>query len=565
MKKSSVSDEPRKPKFRQVSSRYLHNIPSSPQISIDKFSSLPSTNSSLSSPLWQINKSSSSTTDTRKHRSHDSGLLRKLWPSAGKSSRNGEKEIKKSDNSMFLNRQKSSSTVFSRFDSSPQINGSNSSSGSSTKENHKPFFGGSMRYTGKFKFPGRSSSPSPMNNDEDDLIIPGRMSVDETALRQRSFGGRSLDLLDIQDSGSEGSDYGSNTSLGSPFIGRSSPASYMSPTVSSSFRKSGLEGSSNDPKHRRGTSETNIVTDNFKKMNVKNSVKRANSLTAPSKRSSPQHSNLKPSSPPHMNPKPPTSPSKGKLPPTSPSRSKGVGSFINLGLDLFKNKKLYPSSAASGTAVVSGVNTLGESVHQLRMLNNRLLQWRYTNARGATVNENLTTQSESKLMYAYDALIKLQSSVQQKRLQLEKEKLEMKLNNILLSQIKTLESWSNLERQHQSAVLMTADSLNSAVCRIPLVEGAVVEPETASFALRYASDLAVSIESMLSTYSPEVEKNVAVLAELAKVAAQEKSMLEECLELSKFISNLEIEEWSLKCHAVQLKSLQQQQQQDHPA
>lgn len=37
-----------------------------------------------------------------------------------------------------------------------------------------------------------------------------------------------------------------------------------------------------------------------------------------------------------------------------------------------------------------------------------------------------------------------------------------------------------------------------------------------------------------------MEKNVAVLAELAKVAAQEKSMLEECLELSKFISNLEV-------------------------
>lgn len=395
MKKSSVSDEPRRPKFREVSSRYLHNIPSSPQIPIEKYSSLPS-NPSLSSPLWQMNKTSSSCTDTRKHRSHDSGLLRKLWPSAGKSSRNGEKELKKSDNSMFLNRQKScSSTVFSRFDSSPQINGSNSSS-SSSKENHKPFFGGSMRYTGKFKFPGRSSNSSnssPMI-DEDELIIPGRMSVDETAFRERSFGGRSLDLSDTHDSGSECSDYGSNTSLGSPYIGRNSPASYMSPTVSSSFRKSGLEASSIDQKHRRGTSETNIVTDNFKKMNLKSSVKRANSLTAPSKKSSPSHSNLKPPSPPHMNSKPPTSPSKGKLPPTSPSRSKGVGSFISLGLDLFKHKKPYPSSTGSGNAVVSGMNTLVESVHQLRMLHNRLLQWRYTNARGASVNEHITTQAE---------------------------------------------------------------------------------------------------------------------------------------------------------------------------
>lgn len=42
---------------------------------------------------------------------------------------------------------------------------------------------------------------------------------------------------------------------------------------------------------------------------------------------------------------------------------------------------------------------------------------------------------QSKLLCTYDALVKLQSSVLQKRLQLEKEKLEMKLNNILLSQV----------------------------------------------------------------------------------------------------------------------------------
>lgn len=393
MKKSTVADESRRPKFREVSSRYLHNIPSSPQI-VENYSSLPLPNPSNSAPSWHIKKSSPSVPESRKHRSHDSGLLRKLWPSAGKSSRNGEKESKNSDNSMSLNRQKSCSTVFSRFESSPQINGSNSTSSGSSKENYKPFFGGSMRYTGKFKFPGRSSSPSPVAGD-DDFMIPGRMSVDETALRQRSFGGRSSDLSDNQDSGSECSDHGSNTSLGSPFIGKNSPASYMSPTVSSSFRKSGLDASPNDQRHRRGTSETNIVTDNFKKINLKNSVKRANSLTAPSKKSSPSHSNLKPPSPPHMNAKPPTSPSsKGKLPPTSPSRSKGVGSFISLGLDLFKHKKPYPSSIGSGTVGASGTNTTAESVHQLRMLHNRLMQWKYTNARGAVVNQNLTTQAE---------------------------------------------------------------------------------------------------------------------------------------------------------------------------
>lgn len=289
--------------------------------------------------------------------------------------------------------------MFSRFE--------NDKKESSTKENHKPFFGGSMRYTGKFKFPGISSVSSSSESTlvDDNHIIPGRLSIDETALRQRSFGGRSDLSSDNQDSGSDCSDLGSNTSLGSPFIGKSSPASYMSATVSSSSRKSGIEVSSKymNERHRRGTSDSNIPTtvglDNSpkKKFNIKNAMKRANSLTTESKWAlSPGRSGSPPMESkgvtlPYSNMKPPTSPSKGKLPPTSPSRPKGVGNLINLGLDLFKSKKPFPSS--SGGSVPLGLST-AENVHQLRLLHNRLVQWRYANAKSEIVNGNITTQAE---------------------------------------------------------------------------------------------------------------------------------------------------------------------------
>lgn len=262
-----------------------------------------------------------------------------------------------------------------------------------------------MRYTGKFKFPGTSStsSSSDSNLTDDGHIIPGRLSVDENALRQRSFGGRSDISSENQDSGSECSDFDLNTSLGSPLIGKGSPASYMLATVSSSSRKSGIEVSSKymTERFRRGTSDSHISVpaglDNSPKKNNVNGVKhvkRANSLTigsSPGRLGSPPVES-KVGLAPYSNMKPPTSPSKGKLPPTSPSRPKGVGNLINLGLDLFKSKKPFPSSSGGGT-VALGLST-GENVHQLRLLHNRLVQWRYTNARSEIVNENIASQAE---------------------------------------------------------------------------------------------------------------------------------------------------------------------------
>lgn len=47
---------------------------------------------------------------------------------------------------------------------------------------------------------------------------------------------------------------------------------------------------------------------------------------------------------------------------------------------------------------------------------------------------------------------------------------------LMIVQIKLLEAWGDMERQHLSAISMTKDSLNSVVCSVPLVQGAKVRP-----------------------------------------------------------------------------------------
>ncbi|KAJ6885186.1 QWRF motif-containing protein 3 [Populus alba x Populus x berolinensis] len=134
----------------------------------------------------------------------------------------------------------------------------------------------------------------------------------------------------------------------------------------------------------------------------------------------------------------------------------------------------------------------------------------------------------------------------------------MKLDFVLHSQIKLLEAWGDMERQHLSSVSKTKECLHSVVCRVPLIEGAEVNPQSASIALRHASDLSASIKSSLSSFSPSAEQTVALLSELADVVAQEKLLVEECLELLQTVSALQIQEKSLKCYIIQFSSKQQE-------
>ncbi|KAJ7948258.1 QWRF motif-containing protein 3-like [Quillaja saponaria] len=564
------SVKPRKAKFREVSSRFL-----SP-------SSTPSIQTGITSPNQALSpvrrKPGSNSTDTRKHRSlEDPGFIRgqQLWPSSSSSAatpsdknnldtladhlgndrlkeyldrKNEEKSDKSSGN--FLSRQRSC-TEISRFENEKE----------SYKENHRPSFGGSMRYTGKLGFPGKSSSSSSVKSKSNDSgILPGRLSVDENALYPRSSRRLSESFVDSLDLESDCSDGCSSTNFSSAANGRSSMSS----------RKSGIEVSSkykNDlsKRSRRGTSDSNIPnplsSDNsstLKKFTIKNAIRRANSLTG--YKSSTTQWALSPGrsgSPPMSveNRGKPMSFSNLK-PPNSPSRVKGVEKFLNLGLDFFKSKK---SSSSSNSTTMGCSNP--ETVHLLRLLDNRLIQWQFANARAEAVNRSIANQAQNNLLSTWDGLTKLRQSVLYKKLQFEKEKLLMKLNFIIHSQIKLLESWGDMERQHLSAISMTEKCLHSVVCRVPLIEGAKVDTHSTSIALRHASDITASIESLLTSFSLSAEKTTAMLSELAQIVGQEKLLLEECFELFRAISTLEVQEESLKCSIIQFRCWQQHQPQ----
>nr|KYP43477.1 hypothetical protein KK1_035127 [Cajanus cajan] len=210
---------------------------------------------------------------------------------------------------------------------------------------------------------------------------------------------------------------------------------------------------------------------------------------------------------------------------TSPTKAKG---FLNMGFDLFKGKK---SGVTSSPNISFGVYN-SEVAHNLRLLDNRFMQWRFANARAHVVSANISHKAQSNLICVWDGLTKLRQSVLKKKIQFVREKLEMKIAFVLYSQMKLLEAWGGLERQHLQAITSIKECLHSVVCRVPLLEGARVNMQSTSIVLRHASDLTASIKSILITFSSsEVDKIAAMLSELAKIVAREKQLLEEFYDL----------------------------------
>ncbi|KAL2328269.1 hypothetical protein Fmac_021696 [Flemingia macrophylla] len=368
-------------------------------------------------------------------------------------------------------------------------------------------------------FSGNSFS-SPVAKKPSSHIAPGRLSLDENTLK-RNFQ-CSKHSIDSESDNTSLESVSLTTNWSSRKTGKEVPSKYMA---------------TRERRGERSDSEPHSSDDSWmmNKFITQKAMKKANSLIGyMSSKSqwalSPGRSGSTPSS----------FESKEKSLPFSNLRPphKRMEKILNMGFDLFRTKKS---------------STTREVVHQLRLLNNRLIQWRLANARAHAVNHNMSLQAECNLIYAMDALAKLRHSVMQKKIEFEREKLEMKLNFVLHSQMKLLEMWGCTEGQHLAAITEMKEFLYSVVCKVPLLEGAKVDIQLASIAQQHAFDLADSIKSVLSTFSSLADETAKLLSELARVVIQEKLLLQEFNDIFHTMSVLELKERSLNCSLIQLK------------
>ncbi|XP_057455452.1 QWRF motif-containing protein 3-like [Lotus japonicus] len=519
-----------------------------------RFTSSPDHSLTTTIESIECNSPARRSTDTRRHHkiTEDTTLTRRqLWPSTAKKNSGTTTladhitEDRIIEQQLDNKKEKSIRFYSHRVSSSAGFNDVTTAS-STFKENDQQQHG-SARFSGRFfaSSIGESSPSSSLKKQANSgsgsirsTIVPGRLSLDERA-KPISSSRRMLNSLDLE---SQSGDSGKTLS----------PRKSTGVEVKSRFRS------------RRGASDSNIgnldgdSSSALKKSVLKSAIKRANSLAG--YKSSKSQWALSPgrSDSPAMSVENMEKPVLFSTP-TSPApftKVKGVEKILNLGFDFFKTKK---SSVVNSSPLAFGNS---ENVHRLRLLDNRLIQWRYANARAQVVNANISHHAESNLVCAWDTLTKLRQSVLKKKIQFYREKLDMKVAFILYYQMKLLEAWGGMERQHVSALNVTKECLHSVVCRVPLLEGAKVNLQSTSLALRQASDLTSSIKSILTSFSPpQIDKTAAMVSELAKVVALEKQLIEEFYDLFQATSVFEIQESSVKCNLVQLESWQQKYKQ----
>uniref|UniRef100_A0A803QAW9 AUGMIN subunit 8 n=1 Tax=Cannabis sativa TaxID=3483 RepID=A0A803QAW9_CANSA len=251
-----------------------------------------------------------------------------------------------------------------------------------------------------------------------------------------------------------------------------------------------------------------------------NSVARSQSL--PTRPPSPSKTSLIASSvtrgvSPSRN-RPSTPPSRG----ISPSRIRASG---------ISNQPTNPNSVLSFIAdFKKGKKGSGyiEDAHQLRLLYNRYLQWRFANARSETVLYVQKVTAERTLFNVWSATLSLWDSVIRKRISLQQMKLELELNSVLNDQMPYLDDWALLERDHMTSLSGAVEDLEASTLRLPVTGVARADIDSLKVAICSAVDVMQAMGTSICSLLPRAESINSLVSELAVVAAREKAMLDAC-------------------------------------
>ncbi|XP_076908508.1 QWRF motif-containing protein 7-like [Bidens hawaiensis] len=122
----------------------------------------------------------------------------------------------------------------------------------------------------------------------------------------------------------------------------------------------------------------------------------------------------------------------------------------------FRQKKSAPSEDAS--------------IHSFKVMNNRLLQWRFVNVQAETTMPVVKAVAEKKIFNVWLAILAIRSSNMVKRVEVQKLKNAIRLYHIVNSHMFLLEKWSSIEAKNFEAVGRIVRKLTVASLNIPMLQ-----------------------------------------------------------------------------------------------
>ncbi|KAF2324282.1 hypothetical protein GH714_011642 [Hevea brasiliensis] len=255
----------------------------------------------------------------------------------------------------------------------------------------------------------------------------------------------------------------------------------------------------------------------------------------------------------------PASPGKlGALSPmrgVSPSRMRNAaGAVVNSNLSNLNNTPSFLSFAADIRRGKSGEHRIVE-VHLLRILYNRLLQWRFVNARADTALSAQRLNAERRLYNACMATSKLRECVKAKRMELQCLRQNLKLISILKGQMIYLEEFALIDQDFSRSLSGAIEALRASTLRLPIVGGARADVQNVQDAICSALDVMQAMASSVCILLSKVGEVNSLVAELANVAGKEHALLDQCKDLLSIIAAVQVKEYSLGSHFIQLKRM----------
>ncbi|XP_065880841.1 QWRF motif-containing protein 2-like [Euphorbia lathyris] len=237
----------------------------------------------------------------------------------------------------------------------------------------------------------------------------------------------------------------------------------------------------------------------------------------------------------------------------SPSRMRNaVGAVVNSNLNNLNNPPSILSFAADIRRSKSGEHRMVD-VHFLRILYNRLLQWRFTNARADSALSVQRSNAETSLHNARIKTSELLESVRAKRTELQWLRQNLKIISILKGQIEYLEEMALIDKDFACSLSGAIEALQASTLRLPIVGGARADVQKVKDAVCSAVDVMQAMASSICLLLSKVGGVNSLVAELANVAANERAMLGQCNDLLSVISAMQVKECSLRTHFLQLE------------
>ncbi|KAM7514406.1 hypothetical protein LguiA_003989 [Lonicera macranthoides] len=253
---------------------------------------------------------------------------------------------------------------------------------------------------------------------------------------------------------------------------------------------------------------------------------------------SPLRGPVRPSSPSRSVTSSTPSPSRGM---PSPNRMRnGVASTLS---NNWSNTSSILSFAADARREKVGESRIDDA-HLSRLLYNRHLQWRFANARADAAMLAQKVTAEKRLYNAWVSTSKLWHSVKSKRLELQMLRQNLKLYSILKGQIPYLDNWDVSDDSLSSSLTGAIGALEASTLRLPVVCGSKADIHDVKDSLCSALDVMQAMGSSICSLGTKVEWVNSLASELASITTNERDSLDQCKDLLSTLTAIQHSEFA---------------------